>query len=229
MGLDITLRKVTTEIDYNLYILNNSTLSEFKKYFDEKYFFDYENEYYDFEKVGITEDKYDWVCTEYDEDEIFTYINKTNPLYSLYKRARHTEDGIFIPYITKEECELILKNGWKEYAHEKCFFVSKDFKVDGSHTKLYLFLRQQCVEIFNGKDIPIYKQIDKVIYYDNIGYQRNGMRSKFYDSNPDCYVFTKEKLQFIYDNYVLDDYKEHFKSNILDNHIDGETFVTFDW
>lgn len=82
------------------------------------------------------------------------------------------------------------------------------------------------------KDCPVViKTVDVFYTGEEIGYQRKGLNGNFYDefTEEDYMVLTKERMQYVYDNYVLDDYKEQFKERLLDKFVDGETYCIYSW
>ena len=82
--------------------------------------------------------------------------------------------------------------------------------------------------------IPTFKQEISIIGYDEVGYQRKGLNSKFYEDYNNhkigYFVWNKNELERYMRDYCDDDEdKERFKRNIIDEFIDGECCVTFDW
>ena len=97
--------------------------------------------------------------------------------------------------------------------------------------------------------VPTYKKEIKVIYIDEIGYQRKGLNGKFYDDYEDgkigYFVWSLDELKRYKDEYCDEPYeyqypngkmsgemiypKDNFQNNIIDHFIEGEDVVTFDW
>lgn len=84
-----------------------------------------------------------------------------------------------------------------------------------------------------GANVGIYKEQEQVVYCENIGYQRKGMKLQFFkDFNAgklNYLVLDKATLEMYRDTYVNDDMKEHFQENIIDPFVEGEMVVTFSW
>lgn len=84
-------------------------------------------------------------------------------------------------------------------------------------------------------DIPIKKVEVEVVYFDanERGYMRKGLNSKFYDDYEAgiCKYFVWDRIELlrILDEYVIEERKEEFKRNIIDNFEEGKDVVTFDW
>lgn len=79
--------------------------------------------------------------------------------------------------------------------------------------------------------VPTYKKKIKVIYHKEVGYQRKGLNSNFYDDYQNgkigYFVWTKAELERYKTEYC--DNPEDFQHNIIDNFVEGEDCVTFDW
>ena len=86
------------------------------------------------------------------------------------------------------------------------------------------------------KGVPI-----KVIYYNEVGYQRKGLNPKFYSDYREgkigYFVWTKAELERYKDEYCDDtpyfegreNAKDDFQHNIIDKFTEGEDCVIFDW
>ena len=99
------------------------------------------------------------------------------------------------------------------------------------------------------KKVPTYEKKIKVLYYDEVGYQRKGLNAKFYDDYENgkigYFVWTKAELErykqeycdepheYIYPNGTKSGDmvypKENFQRNIINNFTEGEDCVIFDW
>lgn len=99
------------------------------------------------------------------------------------------------------------------------------------------------------KDIPTMKHETVVLYYEEVGYQRKGLNSKFYQDYGDgkigYFVWSLDELKRYKDEYcdnpqkyvypdgtVSDTWvyqKKDFQKNIIDNFVEGECVVTFSW
>lgn len=85
-------------------------------------------------------------------------------------------------------------------------------------------------KLIRWDDIPKDYIPIKIINYYEVGYQRKGMKPQFYDNfvfDNDYFVWTKEKLEFIRDNYASD--PKQFNYNIIKNFEEGKDYVVFDW
>lgn len=83
--------------------------------------------------------------------------------------------------------------------------------------------------------MPLKDVEDAIVYLTEIAYQRKGLNSKFYaEYKPEnYYLYTKEQMQYVLDNYIDDDWYEgigkDFKEKFVDNFVEGEMFCAFDW
>ncbi len=85
----------------------------------------------------------------------------------------------------------------------------------------------------NLDEVPILKKDCQVLYKEEVGYQRRGLNGKFYKDYDDekigYFVWTKAELERYKEDYCEEDMKEYFQKNIIDNFVEGECCVTFDW
>lgn len=85
----------------------------------------------------------------------------------------------------------------------------------------------------NLNEVPIMKKDCQVLYHKEVGYQRKGLNGKFYKDYDDekigYFVWTKAELECYKEDYCEEDMKEYFQKNIIDNFVEGECCVTFDW
>jgi len=78
--------------------------------------------------------------------------------------------------------------------------------------------------------------VSKVIYFQQEGYQRKGMNSKFYsDFENDKLYFDLESLRKAY-NYLeadrinsLKELQQNFQENFIDNFIEGKSIFQVSW
>ena len=108
------------------------------------------------------------------------------------------------------------------------------------------FRKQHIIEV-NLDKVPTYQKEIKVLYYEEVGYQRKGLNKKFYEDYRNdvigYFVWTKEELerykelycddpyQFVYPNGDLGQMvypKDDFQKNIIDNFVEGKDCVIFD-
>lgn len=217
MGLDIYLYKAQEGNDNNSfrkYTLDTNDLERVRNSKLAPYLYKTENEYYDFDKINITNELYDcqgWMIGE--EGQIFHFINKKHELYPLYKKYNKANN---IDIWTEKEKALLTKYGW-----------------DGDNNTVYETFQKNIQLNINGKDIPTRVEKEMAICGKEIGYQRKGLNGDFYkewDPDEDYLVIDKARIQHVYDNYIDDnETKEYFKSQILDQFVEGETFAIFSW
>lgn len=85
----------------------------------------------------------------------------------------------------------------------------------------------------NFNEVPIMKKDCQVLYKKEVGYQRKGLNGKFYKDYDDgkigYFVWTKSELERYKEDYCKEDMKEYFQKYIIDNFVEGECCVTFDW
>jgi hypothetical protein len=94
---------------------------------------------------------------------------------------------------------------------------------------------QENAEFIVEKDFEEFG-ISKVIYFEQKGYQRKGMKAKFYS------VFENDKLYFDLEsvrqayNYLEEDHinslkelQQNFKENFIDNFIEGKSIFHVSW
>ena len=118
---------------------------------------------------------------------------------------------------------------------------------DGDNTEWEKWMDErdkQTMKIY-FKDIPTYKKKIKILYKKEVGYQRKGLNADFYkdyrEGKIGYFVWNKKELERYRNDYCDDDHpseydrhyictpKADFKENIIDNFIEGECCVTFDW
>ena len=89
-------------------------------------------------------------------------------------------------------------------------------------------------DVIITSDFPIIIRPISGVYceYPELAYQRKGLTQKYYEDYKegkfDFFVTNKAVMQDIYDNYVLEEYKDNFKE-LLDSFIQGETIAIFSW
>lgn len=87
--------------------------------------------------------------------------------------------------------------------------------------------------------VPLKKVTVKVVYYEEVGYQRKGLNPNFYSDYENdkigYFVWSKEELERYKREYCdeqsdyYDHPKEAFQKNIIDKFQEGTDCVTFDW
>lgn len=97
--------------------------------------------------------------------------------------------------------------------------------------------------VIKNSEIPTRKQMDDVIGIEEIGYQRKGLNSKFYEDYDNgkigYFVWTKAELERYKQEYCDEkasyyngeEYspRDNFQRNIINNFEEGKDCVTFDW
>ena len=104
-----------------------------------------------------------------------------------------------------------------------------DFDVDS-----YDAARDKHIIRVDLENVPTYQKAVKVLYYEEVGYQRKGFNAKFYDDYKagkiGYYCWSKAELGRYKKDYCVDDeVKEYFQKNIIDKFTDGETCCIFSW
>jgi len=82
--------------------------------------------------------------------------------------------------------------------------------------------------------VPTVKKYIKVIYFDEVGYQRRGLNEKFYKDSQEgkigYFVWTLAELERYKDEYcTTQEDKDRFQSNIIDEFVEGQDCVIFSW
>ena len=172
------------------------------------------NTYYDFKKADITQEKYDCIFASHDKDGkvVFHLIDREHELYDIWVKSGNPE------YRPSEEEDTLLR----KYGYNPENGIGSENIFDMNDLSMFVTIK--------GSDIPLFKKNDKVIRGKKVGTMNEGMNELFYRNfrYEDYIVLDRERLQYIYENYCEEDKKETFRSVILDNHVDGETFVVFD-
>lgn len=246
MGLNISLCKIVksdelaeTEERYFSFIDDEETadLNRFIKYFGKDNVHVKSKSYYDMKAAGITDEQYEWMGYCYNGNNSYvSLIHKKHELYSLYKKIEENPRNTFT--IFADDAKLILKYKWKEYIEKNTYihhpdniFAILDNNDRYTYYKLFYWLCDVMLVTKMFKDIPQFIRDTPIVYYKEVGYQRKGLNGAFFKNYTpdDFFVFEKEKLEYIYDNYVEEDCKEYFKEHILEPFITGEHVVTFSW
>lgn len=219
MGLDITVYK----------ILKEKPKSN-KKDFEHNYFSlidndgNYLNNFPEWTKQyehTVTEKWYDW--DKYKE-ETGIDINQMD-----WHGESYGEDGCFMTVAPKDKeyPEYHEGDNWDEYQK----------KLDEVQIKIDL------------TKVPLKEKEIRVLYREEVGYQRKGLNSQFYQDYKDgkigYFVWNLKELKrykkdycdkayrYKYPNGQLADFmvyeKRDFQNNIINKFIEGECCVTFDW
>ena len=139
------------------------------------------------------------------------------------------------------------KNSYMEVIDKEFAKTEPKYVRDGDNTEWENWMDERDKKAFKiyFKDIPTYKKKIKILYKNEVGYQRKGLNSKFYEDYDagkiGYYVWDKKELERYMNDYCDDDHpseydrhyictpKVDFKENIIDNFTEGECCVTFDW
>jgi len=171
----------------------------------------------------ITEDWYDW--DKYKEE---TGIDVHN---CDWQGQSYTEKGSFMELSIKgAKVPVWDKEKWKDY---------DEFKKECDKVVFTIDLEK----------VPTYKKEIKVLYYNEVGYQRKGLNDLFYDDYEagkiGYFVWSKAELERYKRDYCDEPYeyqypngemsgdmiypKDDFQSNIIDSFEEGKDCVIFDW
>lgn len=144
---------------------------------------------------------------------------------------------------------------WKKFGEKQGIdindynFVGTDYTDEGPVFMMRLKNDRQILKTFNYNDVPVNPKTIKVLPIKEVGYQRKGLNDKFYEDYENgiigYFVWTKAELERYLDLYCDEPHeyiypngepagfiikpKEDFKKNIIDNFVEGEDCVTFDW
>ena len=150
---------------------------------------------------------------------------------------------------------------WDKYQEESGInlddytWLGKSYSKDGNfmlivhkdYHNLEYYEREKHVILIDMNKLPTKDRVIKVLPNEEVGYQRKGLNSKFYDDYQNgkigYFVWTKAELERYKEEYCDDSYeytysngeketvgpKEDFQNNIINNFTEGEDCVTFDW
>ena len=233
MGLDIYTHRLTKTKSDNFFALNDKEVTQFKKdglgdfiYTKEENFLDFsayfgvtENEYYDrYECVGVS-------CSN--EEEKYAFIDKKNIFNNLHKAFFNNIYCSKELILAERDLELLRVN----HVIPKDFDITSEAQRREAYDKLYKIV---IIDVIITPDFPRITQTVTGVYYEypELAYQRKGLIQKYYEDYKagkfDFFVTNKAVMQDIYDNYVLEEYKDNFKK-LLDSFMQGETIAIFSW
>lgn len=233
MGLDIYTHRLTKTKSDNFFELNDKEVAQFKKdglgdfictkketFLDFLAYFDITKEEY--------HDRYECIGCGYSEDgEKHSFIDKKNPLYNMHQAFFSNIYYSAELSITKKDLELL-----KEYC-----VIPKDFDITSEDQRREAYDKLDKIVKFDVIITPNFPRITLTVtgvYYEDgeLAYQRKGLTQKYYEDYDagkfDFFVTNKAVMQDIYDNYVLEEYKDNFKE-LLDSFVQGETVAIFNW
>jgi hypothetical protein len=249
--------KKTTNPDEieDFYILSDfPELEVFKDFVFEKTntYYDIEGSLND---LGYKLDEVEWRSTNYGKIDTYLYVDKKHELYDAFVYLGSVWDKCY--FDTKKDLKeseyyqkyleflpLLKKSGYRP---------SYKFLATGTGKTYYCLnsANHFCVRKvkFKLKGPKTFQQVDRCIAFDEVGYQRKGANTQFYadDMWDSPCILTSEvllshwKKYFSYKTpeskggwgsgveFTLEDYemKYRFKENIIDNFIEGETFVIY--
>ena len=187
----------------------------------------YKNEFPSWTKefeTSITESWYDW---QKFEKESGIDLNNCEWLGETYDK-----NGSFLSVCQKgiKMPEWNNGEGWKDFDE-------------------YLEARDKLIINIDLDKVPIYEKEIKVLYYEEVGYQRKGLNKLFYDDYENgkigYFVWSKEELEKYKKDYCDEPYeykypngemsgklvypKDNFQRNIIDKFEEGKDCVTFSW
>lgn len=239
MGLDISLYKAIRPSEANdesdFHTLSEGQVKQFKEHGLGDYLTKKVLQYYDFEKTEYgDEKKWSWSETEYKDDKCFfsfkDLAHELAPIYNELLDNLGNKD-----YKPTFDVSLLQKYGWK---HDSIFTPIKtkdEKKKELGVWDAESFCHDAIYEKVDGDIMPLKDVEDAIVYLTEIAYQRKGLNSKFYaEYKPEnYYLYTKEQMQYVLDNYIDDDWYEgigkDFKEKFVDNFVEGEMFCAFDW
>lgn len=206
--------------------------------------------------MGYKLDEVEWRSTEYRRKSIiYLFLDLKHELYEAYKYLSDVWSDCYFE-TKKELVESEHYRKYLEFLPilKKCGYrPSYKFLATGNGKTYYClnsahhFCKRKVK--FELKDPKTFDRVDRCIAFDEVGYQRKGANNLFYEEDmwdSPC-VITNEVLQSHWEKYFShktpdskggfgsgveftledDEMKSRFKENIIDNFIEGETFVIF--
>ena len=234
MGLDIYTHRLTKTKSDNFFGLDDKQIAQFKKDGLGDFICTKEEEFLDFPAYfGVTKDEYydiyefiemSWSTNE---EEKYSFIDKKNIFYNLHQAFFNNIYCSKELILVERDLELLRVN----------HVIPKDFDITSEDQKREAYDKLDkivIVDVIITSDFPKIVQTVTGVYYKGgeLAYQRKGLTQKYYeDYNEgkfDFFVTNKAVMQDIYDNYVLEEYKDNFKE-LLDSFVQGETVAIFSW
>lgn len=233
MGLDIYTFRLTKTKKDNFFELDDKQVAQFKKDGLGDFICTKEEEFLDFPAYfDVTEDEYydRYECISMscsNKEEKYSFKDKKNSWYNLYIDLFNNIYFSKELSISKSDLDRL-----KEY-----HIIPKDFDITSEEQRREAYNKLDKIVEFDvviTTDFPrITKMVTGVYYeYPELAYQRKGLTKKYYEDYRagkfDFFVTDKAMMRDIYDNYVLEDYKDNFKK-LLDSFVQGETIAIFSW
>ena len=233
MGLDIYTHRLTKTKSDNFFELDDKQIAQFKKDGLGDFICTKEETFLDFPAYfGVTEDEYydRYECISMscsNKEEKYSFIDKKNIFYNLHQAFF---DNIYFSkelILAERDLELLRVN----HVIPKNFDITSEAQRRKAYNKLDKIVK---FDVIITSDFPRIAQTVTGVYYEDgkLAYQRKGLTQKYYEDYKsgkfDFFVTNKAVMQDIYDNYVLEDYKDNFKE-LLDSFVQGETVAIFSW
>ena len=233
MGLDIYTFRLTKIKKDDFFELDDKQVAQFKEDGLDNFICTKEEEFLDFPAYfGVTEDEYYdryeyYSSSNLEGEEKYSFIDKKNPLYNLYQVFYNNIYLSMELSIAKRDLELL-----KEYR-----VIPKDFDITSEAQRKKAYKKLDKIVKFDviiTSDFPRIAQTVTGVYCEDakLAYQRKGLTQEYYEDYKagkfDFFVTNKAVMQDIYDNYVLEEYKDNFKE-LLDSFVQGETVAVFSW
>lgn len=259
MGLDVSVMRpkmvdVVGENGYTYRMEDNPELEIFKDFAIDK-----TNTYYDIEgelkKLGHELDDLEWISTEYGRNVSMVFINTKHELYEAHKFLREVWSKCY--FETKKELlkseeykkfleflPLLKKYGYRPLYK---FFATGSQKTYYTLNSATRFVERKVkIKLTNPST---YDKVEKCVICDEVGYQRKGANTKFYEEGmwggpmvvdsktlnehwnkyfseqtPDSVGGWGSETEYNLEN---DEMRNRFKENIIDKFVEGETFVVY--
>ncbi len=258
MGLDITVHKLIKneqKDDSRHVIVSKEELEKLKQYGLDKYIQKKKVKYMNLKK-GLQEMGYKpknmiyrsacYGCRDKTKPECYyEYYDKTHPLLKIFKRlnkkygTKHYYEIEFEkPFtikqlLTKREIELLKQYGFTDYTFACSKETVKDGKVVYTLGGLFYDIEDSLSIYLDIDNVPTYNKVHQCYFWREVGYQRKGFNSKFYEDYTNgkigYFVYSLEELKRYKEDYCEDDMKENFQKRVIDNFVEGECVVSFDW
>jgi len=254
MGLDIEVRKPINNLTSDNFIIIDDTNKQKLNIFN-KYFFEKEIEYFNIEKELLKynlkiDDVVECYGQHYNGNKVdFTYFITNHELYQITDYLSKIKN--IKQFNTKIELFKDKSFSWLRKYNSLLLKYKFNFNFkDGNYYSLNPLLKfiESKVKIkIKNPEIILVKET--CLAYKEVGYQRKGANNKFYEDEmwSSDYIVDKNTLLEHQEKYFSyntpeskggfgsgvefelsdEDMKNRFKENIIDNFIEGETFVCY--
>jgi hypothetical protein len=196
MGLDLFHAHAKSEVDKQFFRVDRSA-EELKS--PQNYFQEYGNPHINWEKM----------------------FADRGLVYQKYRVMGHSTDGKHSCFVfvdadavgINHPIRAVFSNEW-QFSLLPRFMQRSKFRLAKVRPSRYFF----------GPFVTVMKT-ETVIFYDVVGYQRNGVSQEFYHHfRPDDVTCLEYRVEAIYQS-ASSDLRESFKRNFMDNWIDGRSFL----